>query len=617
MVDPVLLTSDILSNFAVLLTPGLLWLLLYAWAWQDPTTSWTAGFGRRVFWLLLPAGLIAMFGNVPFFTWDGSVLAMNLGGAAIPLALTTFLPARQIGKAGLRAIGRAFAVVAIEAALLFGLVLLPTAPGGSGLGVFLFYPRIGPTFLGPSLPPASIAPVLLGFAVIFAAYAFLAPAGPRPARSLADPALGFALLSTVVLLLTYSTTEAVPGVGILSAFPQYLFGPFLAGVLAVALARPLLGLRPIQGIAFGYGTATLGVLVGADILHQPPLYGGAPGFLSIGGAGLLDLVYLSGLLAVGLAVPLYYGGQRYAREPPLAPPTPPAPTAASRYFEAARRRSAGDPAGSLARSVDAADLSVARLHLLRGEPVPVPPADPWSGLEVHPWTSIDHENLRALARTPTPTDADAERGLRAAHQLLLASSDVARRHFGTVGDRALAFLLDLLLVTAPAIVIWALLAKLLPGTALEVATGIPYSTALYAYTAAGFLYFLLIELRYGTTFGKHWYGLEVRTRELGRPGIFALLARNLPRLIPFTLLAQLVGVGVVLLVRGTAEAPASILLVGFGGVDLILLGVVSVLFAGAITCGTMTLRGDRARIGDLWAGTWVLRRSSARSAPRA
>lgn len=609
MVDPLVLGSDILGTVVAVATPALLWLLLFAWAWEDEPTAHAAGFGRKVFWLLLPAAFLASLANAPFFGWNGSVLAINLGGAAIPLALSVLLPARLLGRAGFASVGRAIAIVAVIAVLLFGLVLIPAGPGAAGFGASSFSFPAAPSWSTPVAPPPALAPFLLAGTVLAGAYAVLDPRTRGRTSGWGDPALGYAVLATVALLATYATTEAVPGVGILSAFPEYLLAPFAVGLLAVLLSRPLLGLPPLAAIAFGYASATVGVLVGADILHQPPLYAGPPGLLSIGGAGILDLVYLSGLLALALAVPAYYlrAGSARSRDAPV-PPLPSTVGPTQEFRAALLGRSSAGPRATIAGAARATDLAVDRLRQLRGLSGPPPEGDPWSGLDVHPWLTTDHLNLRALASSPDPGPRDADRALFAAYQLLLAATEVTRRFFGTVRQRALAFLVDLTIVSVPAVVVWAVLAVTLPGSAVEVLSGVPYNTAIFAYSAYGFLYFLVSEVRTGTTPGKRLFGLEVRTRAFGRPGPVPLLVRNAPRLIPLTLVAELLGVAMVLFADHGGPTTVLFGLSGLAATVLALLAVGSVLFVGGITCGLMSLRADRARIGDLWAGTYILRR---------
>jgi uncharacterized membrane protein/uncharacterized RDD family membrane protein YckC len=604
LVDELLLSSDILGTALFFALPGLLWLFLYAWAWDSGPTARAAGFGRGVFWLLLPAALAGSLSNAPFFSWERSVLAINIGGAAIPIFLAVYLPVRWLGANGRSTLLRALEWFTVLALALFAVLVWPNGPAASGIGTIL-------------LPVA----ITVGLLVV-AAFA-PEPGAPRGGlgRSIARPAFGFLLLGVSALLVTYFTTQAVPGVGIISIFPFYLIAPVAVGVAAVLLARPLMGLSPLAGVPFGYSAATFGVLVGADVLHQPPLYGHGAGILSVGGAGLLDLVYLSGLLAASGAFLTYAVLTRRGSVQPLplrltgavATPTP-----QGLLREAVRRRAAGNFGGCVARSREAADAALAELRELRSLPAAAGGPDLWSGLEVPSWVNTDHQNLGALARLgPSVEPREAERALLAAQLLVHIATELERRDFGGVWTRVGAFLIDLTVVTAPAVVVWGLLALALPGDSDTILLGTPYNTALFAYPAFAFLYFLLSEWWGGTTLGKRILGLEVRTRALARPKMVALLTRNAPRLVPLTILAELVGAALVLLLHpGPATLNGrTISLAGLDAVLLVLVAVFALLIAGGVSVAVMLLTPDRARLGDVWAGTWVLNRRAPPAPP--
>lgn len=101
-----------------------------------------------------------------------------------------------------------------------------------------------------------------------------------------------ALLGTaVVALLSYHVSRPLPGLGI--GMP-ILIAPATAAFVALLLA-------PGHGPAIAYVSGTLGVLIGADLLHLnviPKL--GTP-LASIGGAGTFDGIFLTGIVAVLLA----------------------------------------------------------------------------------------------------------------------------------------------------------------------------------------------------------------------------------------------------------------------------------------------------------------------------
>jgi uncharacterized membrane protein/uncharacterized RDD family membrane protein YckC len=610
LVDSLQLASDILSVALYFALPALLWMFLFLWAWESPGTARAAGFGRATFWLLLPGCLAASLGNAPIFGWEGSILAVNLGGALIPIGLSLYLPARWFGRGRLRVLLRLLATLAALTAALFALVLWPTLPSVGGFaGAYAWSIPIGPHFALLSAPTPLLAPVLVAGAILAGAVALGSSLPERPSDG-PDRATGLAGLATMALLVTYATTEASPGVGILSIFPYYLIAPFLVGVLAVLLARPLFDLPPLAGIPLGYSASTLGVLLGADVLHEPPLYGQSSALLSIGGAGVLDLVYLTGLIAVVGGFLAYLGTRRgLGGLPEPAPPQPLGPpTASGAYRDGARRYAAGDPSGALSAATRAADLGVARARALRGA-VPVPEGqDPWKGLGTPTWTGIDHQNLRALARSEDRSAPTAARGLFTARLLLQAAHQVGAEALATFGERAAAFFIDLVVLTAPAVFLWGLLALSLPGGADAILNGVPFNAALFGYAAYGFLYFFALEALTGTTVGKRILRLEVRTRELGRPRFLALFNRNAPRLIPLFIIAELVGPAMVLLLLPSGSVPPSFANVSNGFV-LIALAAAGLLLVGGVSAVVMNLSPERARLGDLWGGTGVFRRS--------
>lgn len=613
MVDPMQLFADVTQDVALLALPPLLWLFLYLWAWQGGPESRIAGFGRRTFWLLLPGALVGSLANLPFFTWDASVLAVNIGGALIPLGLSLYLSARWIG---VRPVVRSVTALAVVVTLFFGLDLLPVAPGRSGLARFAFGGFPYPPFSVPALPAVPVAYGLVAFAGLATAALLLvgegggAPlAGGRGSRGLV-----FLILAVVGVLLTFATTQAVAGVGILSTFPFYLLAPVLIGAVAVAVARPWLDLPPLAGIPLGYGAATLGVTLGADLLRQPPLYGGTAGLLSIGGAGVLDLVYLSGLIAAAtgwLVVRLVEDGPARRRGAAEAADAarPPSPSPELDLREAARWAGHGGPKESLARSARAADRALAETRTLRGLG-DGPAEDPWYGLGTPGWVGVDHRNLRALARTTEPHPGEAARGLRTAEQLVAIARERARVAFGSVRQRATAGALDLILVTVPAVAVWTFIALASPPGTLSLLEGVPFNTAVFGYIAYAFLYFFLAEARWGTTLGKFLLGLEVRERTLAPPGRISALLRNLPRVLPLTLVGELGAPALAVFLKGgTGVIPAaSQQFVGSTALLLFLLTAAGVAAVGTVTLVALQVTDGRERVGDLWGGTWVLRR---------
>ena len=105
------------------------------------------------------------------------------------------------------------------------------------------------------------------------------------------PLLPVLLGVAVIAAISYSSSRPVQGMGI--AMPV-LIAPVAAVLVALFLA-------PQHAAPVAYISGTLGVLIGADLLHLPVIPRlGAP-IASIGGAGTFDGIFFTGVLAALLA----------------------------------------------------------------------------------------------------------------------------------------------------------------------------------------------------------------------------------------------------------------------------------------------------------------------------
>jgi uncharacterized membrane protein len=96
---------------------------------------------------------------------------------------------------------------------------------------------------------------------------------------------------TAVTLLSYSTSRRLPGVGI--GIP-ILLAPFTAALVSFLL-------DPKHAAPIAYISGTLGVLIGADLLHLRDLRKLGVPFAAIGGAGSFDGIFITGIVAALLA----------------------------------------------------------------------------------------------------------------------------------------------------------------------------------------------------------------------------------------------------------------------------------------------------------------------------
>jgi uncharacterized RDD family membrane protein YckC len=584
LVDPVILTSDIVETVVYLATPAVLWLFLYLVAWEDARIARESGFGRRTFWLLLPIGVIAStIVALPFFGWDGDVLAINLTGGAFPIVLSGLFLWRCFG-ASERVWGRFFVALTVETIGLFAIVVLVPGPWlatGAILAVCLATPLLLWT-AGPASVPGGRT----------------GPAAPL--------ALG---LTSMSLFLTFVTTQPVVGAGIESIFPYYLLAPIVVGIVAVPIMVQGLSAPPGTSLSLAYAASTLGTLIGADVLRQPPLYGvGQPAFLEIGGAGLLDLLYLSGLLAAAAAYGYLRISERNRLSAPVAEEPPEVRTPTGLLQQALMLGAAGRSVESAATSAQAAES--AAIEARRWTRAPAAPTDhPWSGLGLPPWVEADHANLQALARGGHADAIDAGRAWNTSQWLVRIGREIGQRRLATSARRGAAFGIDLAVTLPLAVIVWVVAAVVAGSGFSEVANSVVFNAAAVGYPAYAFVYLAVAEATTGTTLGKWVVGIEVTGRDEKRPGPLAVLIRNVPKLVPL----ELVGIGGALITAFLigASAPATPGGLSDLGLDALLFSIVlAVLVPLSLFVGWVGIQvsPERQRIGDFLAGTWVLHR---------
>lgn len=99
------------------------------------------------------------------------------------------------------------------------------------------------------------------------------------------------LAIATVTFLSYSSSRRLPGIGI--GIP-ILLAPIAAAVVSILL-------DPTHAAPLAYISGTLGVLIGADLLHLKDIQQLKVPFASIGGAGSFDGIFITGIVAVLLA----------------------------------------------------------------------------------------------------------------------------------------------------------------------------------------------------------------------------------------------------------------------------------------------------------------------------
>lgn len=617
MVDPVVLTNDIVSTAVSLTLPAGLWAFLFLLAWERGPFAESLGFGRRTFWLLLPGALLATFAILPFAAIANDMVAVSFGGAAFPVFVGA-LALRRVAPPVGRTFGRFLVLLAVESGILLLLVLPPAAPLVSDLAQNLALSPLGVTqFL--LLPVAVVVPAVVALVVWSAPDEGPDdPVGNSLVRSDRTVATLLALTSGV-LYVTFLTAHAEAGQGIVEPFPFFLVPPITAGAIAVLVARRAFPGAEAFALPVAYLATTFGVLVGADLLWQPPLYGTGPaGLYTIGGASVLDLVYLSGLLALASA----YATHRALGRPltPVGDPLPAeTPSPAGRLDGAFRSGVAGRLEASLAGSALAARDAADRARGLLGVGPPTS-GRPWDGLPVPGWVVADQANLDAIARSGTANGAEGFRAWLTARWLVHLGRELGQRRFAPAGARATSFGVDLAIVLAPTVVLWTVLALALPGDLDSLLSSVAFNAAIYGFIALSFLYLVVAETVTGTSPGKRLTGLVVRDRALRAPGFLTILVRNVSLLPVLTVIALGGAVAVALLAKAGSGAAVTVASVSVSGGLGALAGVLVFLFGGVALLGLfgvlmVVLTPERQRLGDVLAGTWVVRAPTVRAVP--
>jgi uncharacterized membrane protein len=110
------------------------------------------------------------------------------------------------------------------------------------------------------------------------------------------------LLGTaLVTLVAWRIVRFDPDAGIIARYPDFFLPVAAALVFALAVSFR----KPVRGAPIAYASGTLGALIGADLLHVREIaqhFQTAPEntIISIGGAGVFDMVFLAGAFAMAL-----------------------------------------------------------------------------------------------------------------------------------------------------------------------------------------------------------------------------------------------------------------------------------------------------------------------------
>jgi uncharacterized membrane protein len=130
---------------------------------------------------------------------------------------------------------------------------------------------------------------------------------------------------TLVAAIAYSVTSFEPSVGVVAVFPWFL----LPSLAALGYALTVSYQEPVTSVPLAYTAGSLGALIGADVVRLPEIVAAFAtpsaevSLVSIGGAGVFDMVFLAGALAMAFDLGIVALAVRQDPDPRLAYPGDP------------------------------------------------------------------------------------------------------------------------------------------------------------------------------------------------------------------------------------------------------------------------------------------------------
>jgi len=322
--------------------------------------------------------------------------------------------------------------------------------------------------------------------------------------------------TAVVSVLAYLVTRIEPDVGIVAEFPWFLVPSFAALIIALVL-----GLfndeKEFFTIPYAYTIAVLGNLIGADLLRIPELI--RIGILgSFGGAGAMDLVYLSGLIA---SVPLVFF---YYRRHPITP--------SEDVLDIARQDL---HAGRYAQVRDLSLKSVVeelkkayKLLKMQGLYIRQNPVSNAFVLQKLGFQQYAVDDFLTLSMKKEELDfEEASKDYLTGKLLRDKVRERVNEIYSSLFRRIGAYIIDSIILIIPFVlfIFLIILERNIAGTASLTTTPVMLAVISLG-TSIQFLYFTILEWYFGTTIGKKLFGLRVVDEDIGKMSFIQSAARN-------------------------------------------------------------------------------------------
>ncbi len=309
------------------------------------------------------------------------------------------------------------------------------------------------------------------------------------------PKILWLIISTIIVaLMAYGISRFEPGLGIVAEFPYYFAPSMLALGFALLFER-----KPDKRVTHAYTSAVIGTIIGADFVRIPLLIEERV-LGSFGGAGMMDLVYLSGLIAAIPIVIHYYPTYRYSvSDDPL-----------DLSLKKLRK-------GKTSESVHYAKLSVSKA-LWKASKLLGDCKDNYRDNKIG-FTGVMRklnlstfiiEDLKTLMRRDFGDDPiDSQKAFTTAKLMNETIFKSIKDKYTSLPRRVVAYLIDLSITSLPFFLIFYYLVFVgrhaaLPGLFSPLVLAVSVLMI-----SVQFIYFTIMEWYFGTTVGKSLFGLKV------------------------------------------------------------------------------------------------------------
>ncbi len=345
--------------------------------------------------------------------------------------------------------------------------------------------------------------------------------------------LSFAAMGIfIVALATFFVTRYEPNVGIVSELHYSLIPPFTAVVISLTIYRR----EVINGAPFCYAVGTLGTLIGADIFHLPELFLGGKFMGAIGGAGVYDMVFISGLLSMCVVFLFAKRSDRktertYTEEE----------TANAKIQCYLRKAEENIYQGKYQDALKYAYSAVVERILFAGKKFGIKEQEPMRILEIFNIDFTARYNFFVLSQEIMRTELtfnDAMRGIKVATHIIESINKAERRKYASTGERILAYIIDLI------IIIFAVAFSIYLGSLIGLYTlGELFSMNSY-WSVAWLMIAIVVQMLYFTFFeyvlhaspGKLLLRVKVVNEDFTQCDFMGVFTRNIIRFLDLILL---------------------------------------------------------------------------------